>query len=977
VTRWEHQFLGSDAFPAGLSSLEISQFFTLDPPELAAVRKRRGPNNQLAVALQVGFLKMTGGLLNSTDLIPSAVLEHVGGQLHAGPAMPFIASIRALYRKRQRTLFDHQQAAMQVMGFEYFSANAKPHLISLLRKEAVDCFDLNELIARARAWVHEHQFVLPTTRNLRSLAVAARKWRDDAVLEEIQGRIDETVRDQWLSRLLEIGDPATGATRMDWLRDGPRSKRPHGLTDQVEKIEFLKGLGADQLTMNLSLAGLQHYARHFSYRKPAALARMSDARFTLEAGCFLRLQLLRQSDRGLEVLDHRIADLWRGAKNRVEARQAEELRFYRGLVSNIHALLGDEAIPAELFRDKIRLLLDAAPSDGQRSKAATIRRELASAGPQLRDVLDAGRRVGLKLSPEHPLNEAFKTIDMASKSGAGQLPDGQVHPFGPTWSSLIDQVDRVSAFRSYVAATVMLLKRSLRNGSAAVDHSLNFTAPEKRLIPHAEWSKDRRRHLKALSVSGNAQHEIKKLEASLEAGLQALDEAVAAGKLRIENDQVRLPKIKAQPEDPRLPLARRTVFGELRGAQLPDVLIQIDARTRFSWRLLGRTPRSESELVTLYAALVALGSDLTPADLVRMIPNAAADSIGQMMVRLEARESMEKANATVLSFMRQHSVVKLWGPALGASADMMSLEASRHLWSARAEPRRRVYAVGTYAHVLDQWGIIYDQPIVLNKRQAGAAIEGALRQNLVDLERLAVDTHGFTHFGMAVAKIVGVDLCPRLADIKDRKLYMPRGIRVPDRLRPIVSQTVAKRAIIHGWDDLLRVGASVKSGRCSAPYIVERYGSAGRGDTVFKAGDAFGKLLRTLYLCDYLSNENFRSEILTLLNQGESVHTLERAVHNGNLGPKRGRTTEQLTAISGALSLLTNILMTWNTMHIERRRSQRPEALHDDLLKHIAPVAHGHFNMRGIFTFDLGQHRPALLGLNPFDAFLKSPKSAT
>ena len=158
---------------------------------------------------------------------------------------------------------------------------------------------------------------------------------------------------------------------------------------------------------------------------------------------------------------------------------------------------------------------------------------------------------------------------------------------------------------------------------------------------------------------------------------------------------------------------------------------------------------------------------------------------------------------------------------------------------------------------------------------------------------------------------------------------------------------------------------------------MERYGSAGRGDTVFKAGDAFGKLLRTLYLCDYLSNENFRSEILTLLNQGESVHTMERAIHNGNLGPKRGRTTEQLTAISGALSLLTNILMTWNTMHIERRRSQRPEALHDDLLKHIAPVAHGDFNMRGIFTFDLGQHRPALLGLNPFDAFLKSPKSAT
>ena len=90
MTRWEHQFLGSEAFPAGLSSVEISQFFTLDPTELAAVRKRRGPNNQLAVALQVGFLRMTGGLLNSTDLIPSKALEYAGRQLNAGSAPPLI-----------------------------------------------------------------------------------------------------------------------------------------------------------------------------------------------------------------------------------------------------------------------------------------------------------------------------------------------------------------------------------------------------------------------------------------------------------------------------------------------------------------------------------------------------------------------------------------------------------------------------------------------------------------------------------------------------------------------------------------------------------------------------------------------------------------------------------------------------------------------------------------------------------------------
>ena len=265
--------------------------------------------------------------------------------------------------------------------------------------------------------------------------------------------------------------------------------------------------------------------------------------------------------------------------------------------------------------------------------------------------------------------------------------------------------------------------------------------------------------------------------------------------------------------------------------------------------------------------------------------------------------------------------------------------------------------------MLDQWGIIYDQPIILNHRQAGAAIEGALRQDLVDLERVAVDTHGFTHFAMALAKLIGFDLCPRLAGLKDRKLYLPRGLDIPDRLRPIARETVSRRAITRGWEPLLRITASVKTGWVSATYVIDRFGSANRGDPAAAAGEALGKLLRTLYLCDYLGNPSFRTEILDLLNQGESVHSLERAIHTGSIGAKRGRTTEQLAAISGALSLLANIILAWNTQHIQRAARQMPEQFQDNLLRQIAPVAHAHINMRGTFNFDIGPHRSTLLGV--------------
>jgi Tn3 transposase DDE domain len=68
-----------------------------------------------------------------------------------------------------------------------------------------------------------------------------------------------------------------------------------------------------------------------------------------------------------------------------------------------------------------------------------------------------------------------------------------------------------------------------------------------------------------------------------------------------------------------------------------------------------------------------------------------------------------------------------WGEGFEASSDLMSLDVSRHLWLSRVDPKRRRPAIGTYTHVLDQWAIVYDQPLLFAARQAGADIEGAVR----------------------------------------------------------------------------------------------------------------------------------------------------------------------------------------------------------------------------------------------------------
>lgn len=100
--------------------------------------------NRLALGLQIGFLKMTGGTLNSVEIIPPGVLEHLGRQLGCAP--PRIASIRALYRRR-RTLFDHQAAALSALRRTEPSEHAERGLVAYLRREAAAVFDNAELMA--------------------------------------------------------------------------------------------------------------------------------------------------------------------------------------------------------------------------------------------------------------------------------------------------------------------------------------------------------------------------------------------------------------------------------------------------------------------------------------------------------------------------------------------------------------------------------------------------------------------------------------------------------------------------------------------------------------------------------------------------------------------------------------------------------------------------------------------------------------
>ncbi len=84
-----------------------------------------------------------------------------------------------------------------------------------------------------------------------------------------------------------------------------------------------------------------------------------------------------------------------------------------------------------------------------------------------------------------------------------------------------------------------------------------------------------------------------------------------------------------------------------------------------------------------------------------------------------------------------------------------------------------------------------------------------------------------------------------------------------------------------------------------------------------------------------------------------------RTIHYGSITAARGRRREELIAISGSLTLLANLAMSWMTHHMQGVldvwRRESGGGIDADVLKHIGPVHFEGINFRG--TFDFPTHK--------------------
>jgi TnpA family transposase len=207
-------------------------------------------------------------------------------------------------------------------------------------------------------------------------------------------------------------------------------------------------------------------------------------------------------------------------------------------------------------------------------------------------------------------------------------------------------------------------------------------------------------------------------------------------------------------------------------------------------------------------------------------------------------------------------------------------------------------------------------------RDSTYVLDGLLyHESDLRIEEHYTDTAGFTDH-VALMHLLGFRFAPRIRDLGDTKLYIPKGDAAYDALKPMIGGTLNIKHVRAHWDEILRLATSIKQGTVTASLMLRKLGSYPRQNGLAVALRELGRIERTLFILDWLQSVELRRRVHAGLNKGEARNALARAVFFNRLGEIRDRSFEQQRYRASGLNLVTAAVVLWNTVYLERLRTR-------------------------------------------------------
>ena len=954
---------------------DLARYFHLDDADHALIAQKRGKHNRLGFAMQLGTVRYLGTFLEDPLAVPVSVLQSLARQLRIEVGSRVLAyrvgEQRWQHRTEIRRFYGYVEITEHQVGFR------------LTRWLYALCWTGTDrpsvLFERAVTWLVTHKVLLPGCSTLERYIARLRSRVEERLWRSLGRGISGEQQDK-LENLLVV--PAGSRTSpLDRLRTGPVMVSSRSLVLALMRLSSVRELGIRlPAAARIPATRVAALARYAGTAKVGAILRLPHPRRLATLVAFAHCLEASAQDDVLEVLETILRDVFGDA---IKADRKARLRSLRDLDQAAATLAGacqmllDIGLPdAELRTRLFEKIPRSTLTRALEGVNALIRpadnvyyRELDAKYRTVRCFLPAlveNIRFGANAAGE-PVVAAFDwlRVNMGRKKPGNDAP---LEVVGKSWRRHVLRDDDSVDFHAYIFCVLDELHTALRRRDVFVAPSWRYADPRTGLLDGAEWEATRPIICRTLGLSADPEPTLTALATELDRTYRAVvdrlpdNPAVRFETTGDKHDLVLSPFDKLD-EPASLVALREKVAGLLPRVDLPELILEIAARTGFTdafTHISERTARAADLPISLCAVLMAEACNTGPEPLIRGdIPALKRERLSWVDQNYVRDDTLTAANAMLVNAQSRLVLATFWGGGEVASADGIRFVVP--VRTVHAGPNPKYFGVGRgvtwYNLISDQFSGLNDITVPGTLRDSLILLAVVLEQQ-TDLQptQIMTDTGAYSDVVFGLFRLLGYRFSPRLADVGGTRFWRIDPQADYGLLNTVSAHHLSLQKIVPYWDDMLRLAGSLKLGRVPAAGIMRTLQVGDRPTRLALAIAEFGRIDKTIHTLTYIDDEAKRRGTLTQLNRGEGRHSVARAVFHGKRGELRQRYRAGQEDQLGALGLVLNMIVLWNTIYIEEAlkqlRSEGYPVADEDVVR-LSPLLHEHINMLGRYSFSV------------------------
>ncbi|MEK5105051.1 Tn3 family transposase [Cytobacillus sp. FSL M8-0252] len=944
----------------------LGTYYTFSKRELEIINKRRREENRLGFATQLAVLHYPGWSYTHIKSIPESVLHYIAKQIGA------TSSSLSLYPQRDNTLWDHLKEIRNEFGFLPFTLKEYRMTFKHLHQLAFENGDTSHLLFECLDFLRKNRIILPAITTLERIVWEARAMAE----KKIYNTVSQSLKIEQKEKLEEIisshHQSESNKTILGWLKEPPGHPSPETFLKVIERLEYIREMELEKVNIHhLHRNRLLQLSRLGSRYEPYAFRDFQENKRHSILTVYLLHLSQELTDKAFEIHDRQILSLLskgRKAQEEIQKQNGKKLNEKVIHFTNI----GQALIKAKEEKLDVFEVLESIIEWNSFVSSVEEAQELAR--PADYDYLDLLQKRFYSLRKYTPtllkvlefhstkatetLLQAVEVIRGMNESGKRKVPDGSPVDFiSNRWKKHLYDDDGTINRHYYEMAVLTELREHVRAGDVSIVGSRQYRDFEEYLFSEDIWNQTKENT--RLSVSLSFEDYIKERTDSLHERLKWL--SANANKLEgisLEKGKVSIARLeKDVPEEAKKFSA--TLYQMLPKIKLTDLLMDVAHITGFHEQFThasnNRKPDKEETIIVM-AALLGMGMNIGLSKMAEATPELTYKQLANVSQWRMHEDAMNKAQAVLVNFHHKLDLSSYWGDGTTSSSDGMRMQLGVSSLHADANPH---YGTGKgttiYRFTSDQFSSYYTKIIHTNSRDAIHVLDGLLHHETdLNIEEHYTDTAGYTDQIFGLTHLLGFKFAPRIRDLSDSKLFTIGKASEYPKLEPILRGQINKKIIKENYEDVLRLAHSIREGTVSASLIMGKLGSYSRQNSLATALREMGRIEKTIFILNYLSNESLRRKIQKGLNKGEAMNGLARAIFFGKQGELRERTLQHQLQRASALNIIINAISVWNTLHLTKavEYQKRLGNLNEDLLHHISPLGWEHINLLGEYHFN-------------------------